>query len=101
MRQTCLAVNQPLTLRPMEQEVVFLIPQFVINGHKQTVIEGDHVQIFYLQQVTYIPLESSNPSKKSSHASETTSACFRNLYDEFVPFLDEDDNTIRESLMKR
>ena len=36
-----MAINEGFTLRPMEQEVAFLMPQFVINGYKGKIIEGE------------------------------------------------------------
>ena len=45
VRSTCMLLPPKYTFRPEDEEVLFLMPQFVINGHKHI----DDMHIFYLQ----------------------------------------------------
>ena len=43
-----MVIKNSFTLRPTEQEVAFLMPQFVVNGYKTQMIKGEEVIVFYL-----------------------------------------------------
>ena len=44
-RQTCILLTHEISYRPMEQEVMFLKPQFIVNGHS----EINNLYVFDLQ----------------------------------------------------
>ena len=51
IRSTCMSFGKNLTFRPLDQEVLFCMPQFIINGmsKNKTLVEKHDILIFELQ----------------------------------------------------
>ena len=42
-------LDEKFSMRPFEEEVVFLLPQFIVKGYSFSKIDGEEIIIFDLQ----------------------------------------------------